>query len=98
MDVDASLKLEHALARAELATDALFGTSLSQMRAEDLLSVLEDGRQAFILPTENLVGKSVVQLAAKHGLTSSVCKSFHIGSYSTPAYLTLTKRKRSKLP
>jgi len=66
---------EQAVARAEAATDALFGTSLSQMRTVDLLSVLEEGRQAFLLPAEELIGKSVVQLAAKHGLTSSVSEA-----------------------
>lgn len=65
---------ENAVKQAEAATEALFGTSISQMQADDLLSVLEEGRQAFIVPREELLGKSVPQLAAKYKLTSSVCE------------------------
>jgi hypothetical protein len=68
------LATERAVVQAEAATEALFGTSISQMRTEDILSVLEEGRQSFLLPRDEIVGKPVVQLAAKHNLTASVCE------------------------
>jgi hypothetical protein len=68
---------ERAVVQAEAATEALFGTSISRMTANDILSVLEEGRQSFLLFRDELVGKTVVQLAAKHKLTASVCEFRH---------------------
>jgi tyrosyl-tRNA synthetase len=66
------------LQRAEIATKVLFGTSLKEVRAKDLLNAFEQDSRLVRLSRQQVLGLRLDKFAHLAGACQSRCKSNHV--------------------
>jgi tyrosyl-tRNA synthetase len=66
---------EDGLEAARVATNVLFGTDYSDLRAQDIVKSLANDPRLVFCTEDQLLGITLPNLAANFGLTSSKCSS-----------------------